>query len=655
MKAEEYIRQQLDAGCKIHFHNNIWWQEAAPFFCKPVLPLQRIVRGLARPKIRKSFLGYSHLIDDDNQANKHWSVMLLDNEKLEKFSLSSLSSSKRAQVRKGLRLNEIKKIEVIDPVIDYMRDICISAASRTGHGKPPQYYIKHYMKWRDFMLKEFAMQKREWWGAFHNGVLIAYYYAYQIDETMFISAAKSHSDYLKDCPNDVLLFTFLEYCRDLPGCTQVIYGDWSNDAPSLNKFKEKYGFQKVDLPVYARYNPAVSFVRGILRSEMSELHKIVVLSTGHSPLDDRIFYKEVLSLTKRYNDIVFVMPGEKADFEEREGIKFVPLRKAGSLLSRFLLVPQAIMAVLKLRPDICHFHDFELIFALPFLRLFTRCKIIYDVHEVYPEMILDSNKIPGHLRPFISWAVDVCEKILARLAHRIITTDDSIKERLLNVHNKVTTIFNYPRLSLFVPDADRVSQIRMRYKDRMPIIYVGSMDETKGGLFRMIKALEIMKDKRPDLILLLVGDMSDKDRERAGREIKQKVLQDYIDIVGPVPHEDVVNYISIAKVGLIINLPTPKWFKNIPIKQFEYMACGVPVVGADLPPIASYVNAAGCGRVIDPMDAEALAVVILDILGDENEWRRMSEAGKRAVQNEWNWDEMEKRLFSVYEELLGKY
>jgi hypothetical protein len=220
---------------------------------------------MARPKILKSFLGYSHLIDDANLANKHWPIMLLNSQKLEEFSISLLSASKRANVRKGLRRNEIRRIDVIDPVIDQMQDICISAVRRTGHGKPPEYYTKDYRKWRNFMTKEFAMQKREWWGAFHNGVLTAYYYAYQINETMFISAAKSHSDHMEDCPNDALFFTFLEYCRDLFDCKQVIFGDWSGDAPSLNKFKERYGFQKIDLPVYARYNPVVRFFRDKLR------------------------------------------------------------------------------------------------------------------------------------------------------------------------------------------------------------------------------------------------------------------------------------------------------------------------------------------------------------------------------------------------------
>ncbi|MFB3885574.1 MAG: hypothetical protein ACE144_10125 [Thermodesulfobacteriota bacterium] len=261
MKSEEFIKQQISAGYSIHSHDNVWWQKIAPFFYKPVLPLQEIVPGVAKPKNSNLLLGYSHIISQEQSASKYWCIMLLDNEKLRNFSLTSLSSAKRARVRKGLKQNEIKRIECIDAVIGDIKTICISQAVRTGHGKSPDYYNKHYTKWRAFMTREFSLPGREWWGAFNHGVLGAYYYAYQIEDTMFISAAKSHSNYLTYCPNDALLFTFIDYCRDRTDCKGVIFGDWSEAVSSLNDFKKKYGFEKTELPVYVRYNPAVRLLK----------------------------------------------------------------------------------------------------------------------------------------------------------------------------------------------------------------------------------------------------------------------------------------------------------------------------------------------------------------------------------------------------------
>lgn len=380
---------------------------------------------------------------------------------------------------------------------------------------------------------------------------------------------------------------------------------------------------------------------------------ICMLSTAHSHLDDRIYYKQVLSLATRYPSICVVAPEEALlkHYINKPGIEFVSLKSAKSLLSRFSVIPKAIITMMKIQPQVCHFHDFELIFALPFLRLFTKSKIIYDVHEVYPEMAEESQKIPNRLRFVTSKMVDFIERRLSRLAHFIITTDENISSRFRANNHNVSTIFNYPRLSLFIPDEDKVAQLKKRYEGRTPIIYNGGMDKNK-GLFQMINAVKILKNRRPDIILLLLGTIEGSLREIVDKEIVDNNIQNSVELLGFKPHVDIVNYISISKVGLIANLPTKKWHKNIPIKQFEYMACGVPVLGSDLPPVASYINEAGSGRVYDSTSAEALADGVLDILKDESEWERMSESGKKATQDKWNWDEMEKRLFAVYKELI---
>lgn len=388
------------------------------------------------------------------------------------------------------------------------------------------------------------------------------------------------------------------------------------------------------------YNPAMT--------------KICMLSTGHDPLDDRIYYKETLSLAKRYPSIILVMPGNESDFTDQNDIEFLPLQNTGSLLSRLLAIPKAIKTIAKIKPQICHFHDYELIFALPFLKLFTTCKTIYDVHEVYPEMVNESEKLPRILTRHLAKFVNVSEKMLSRLADCIVTSDENISERFYNVHPHVTTLFNYPRLSMFIPDEAKVIQLQNQYQGRTPIIYHGSISE-KRGLYQMIGAMEILRRKRSDIILLIVGGMESDLFRRTKEKIREKGLEGDLELIGWVPHKEIVNYITISKLGLVPFLPTEKFKKNIPIKQFEYMACGVPVLGADLPPISSYIRAANCGKVYDSDSVEALAFGVINILQDELEWRKMAEAGKKAIKELWNWDQMEKKLFDVYEKLLQSH
>ncbi|MDQ7786442.1 MAG: hypothetical protein RDU01_02435 [Thermodesulfovibrionales bacterium] len=255
MTSKEFIEQQIAAGYKVHYHDGLWWEQFRPFFYKPVIPFHELIPGKVVPKFTKSFLGYKHLVSDRQLANQYWPILLLDNNKLQEYSIYSVHTPKRSQVRKGLKLTEIKRIEHIETAIEDIKNICISTRMRTKHGKPEKYYLTE--EWKRWITKEFNLAKREWWGAYDGKKLIAYIYSVLIDETMFLRAAKSHTDTLEKCPNDALIFSFLIYCKNLPDCKQVSFGDAGSSNTSLYKYKLRLGFEEIHLPVYAKYHTLI--------------------------------------------------------------------------------------------------------------------------------------------------------------------------------------------------------------------------------------------------------------------------------------------------------------------------------------------------------------------------------------------------------------
>lgn len=265
MTDKEFIDQQISAGYKIHFNEGVWWQRRHPLFCKPAHFLQEIKPGESKPKMSKSLLGYSHLVNDNKLANKFWSVMILSDEKLNEFSIEKLPNTKRRRIRKGLKLTKVKRIESIEPVLEDIQNICISQAKRTLHGLPPEYYSNNFDNWKSYITREFALPNREWWGVFYNGKLIAYRNDVLLNDTMYFLTTKSHSEFLDKCPNDALMYTFIDYCQSLDGCRRLNAGDWNEERETINNFKELFGFQKIDLPVYAHFNPLVKLSKKIKR------------------------------------------------------------------------------------------------------------------------------------------------------------------------------------------------------------------------------------------------------------------------------------------------------------------------------------------------------------------------------------------------------
>jgi hypothetical protein len=185
----------------------------------------------------------------------------MDRETLAGFDPANLIYAKRKNIKRALANLAFERLTAIEPLLPQMQAACIAQAERTGHGKPPGYYALHEAEWRRFLLNEFALPDREWWGAFHEGRLAAYLYAYQVEGTVVFLGFKSNTAFFNHRPNDGLIHHFVSYCRDLGTVERIVFGDWAPDDANLNAFKESFLFQRTDLSVYAVYNPLVRLAK----------------------------------------------------------------------------------------------------------------------------------------------------------------------------------------------------------------------------------------------------------------------------------------------------------------------------------------------------------------------------------------------------------
>ena len=103
---------------------------------------------------------------------------------------------------------------------------------------------------------------------------------------------------------------------------------------------------------------------------------------------------------------------------------------------------------------------------------------------------------------------------------------------------------------------------------------------------------------------------------------------------------------SIA--GLVLLLPVKNYINSQPIKMYEYMAAGLPVIASDFPLWREVVEGIGCGVCVSPFDTEAVAKAIDSLLGDPERAQRMGERGRRAVEERYNWTREEEALLDLY-------
>ncbi len=253
LTARQFAEQQQALGRSIHEHDGVHWEEVYPFYCKPAFPYQAIARGSSRPAWLRSVLGYSHRVEDPAQGNRSVPAMLLTRDRLEGFGLQSLPQKKRNNVRRALENCEVRPIDDLEPLLERIREINASQAERHEKGigaeTPASRYVAEADSWREQMRREFALEGREWWGAFAGDVLAAYLRTYQVDGVRIIEQAKTDTACMKHYPMDALYFSVLSRAAADPACRLIING--RPQHPSLNHFKEQFLFLPGSLPFYS--------------------------------------------------------------------------------------------------------------------------------------------------------------------------------------------------------------------------------------------------------------------------------------------------------------------------------------------------------------------------------------------------------------------
>ena len=240
--------------------------------------------------------------------------------------------------------------------------------------------------------------------------------------------------------------------------------------------------------------------------------------------------------------------------------------------------------------------------------------------------------------------VDISEKALCEFADIIITINHSLENRYVNIKD-VMVLLNVPILDLF--------NVSNSIKEKSIIISLGNISK-KRGFDKLLFSIKKIKQTNPNVKLLIVGKILDTNKfsNWVGDYIRTNRLEENIEFIDWIPHSDVVKYIETSVVGIILFQPIH--YNNLiglPNKLFEYMACRIPVIASDFPEIRKVVEELNCGILVDPTDTQEITDAILWLLENPEEANQMGENGRRAVEETYNWENMEKRLFKVYEEL----
>jgi len=371
--------------------------------------------------------------------------------------------------------------------------------------------------------------------------------------------------------------------------------------------------------------------------------RVCLLSSVHRALDNRVFFREARTLARAGHEVTLISVHDRD--EVHDGIRIVALPRVPRW-RRPVLWWLLLRRALATDADIFHFHDPELLFVIPLLRLRSGRPTVYDVHEAYPEFFAVKDYLPAWVRYPMAWMFRVLEPHLARLHSALVFADDATPSAFRRLTRPKVVLHNFPDTELIQAGGTRLETVATR---EPVVIYLGGLERNRGSRL-MIEAFAQVHRKHPEARLLHVGHFMPPELEQEVlRDAQRHGLGEAVRFVGRVPFDEVGRHLERAAVGWVTWQPYPKNQKNVPTKLFEYMAYGLPVVSSDLDSTRRFVDDGVSGKLVRADDAGAHAEAIIDLLEDRRAAAAIGLRGREQVLARYNWRLIEGRLLDLYE------
>jgi glycosyltransferase involved in cell wall biosynthesis len=280
--------------------------------------------------------------------------------------------------------------------------------------------------------------------------------------------------------------------------------------------------------------------------------------------------------------------------------------------------------------DVIHVHsvpDFQ-VFATLVPRLMG-ARVILDIHDIVPEFY--ASKFNVNERSLAFRLLLLTERLSIAYSDHVIIANHlwhtKLTQRSVRAE-KCTPIINYPDLSIFSPRARSAAA-----NDDFVVCYPGTLNWHQ-GVDLAVAAMVLLRDKVPNLKLLIIGD--GPDRDKLTRMVKQEQLEDRVSMVGLMPMERVAEIMANIDLGVVPKRRNSFGNEAFSTKIFEFMAMGVPVI-ASKTRIDQYYFGEGAVQFFESDMAEDLADKILGLVRDPAKRASLRARGTQLIQqNNWH-------------------
>jgi glycosyltransferase involved in cell wall biosynthesis len=240
--------------------------------------------------------------------------------------------------------------------------------------------------------------------------------------------------------------------------------------------------------------------------------------------------------------------------------------------------------------------------------------------------------------------------LLPRLAAGVTVNTGHLAEEVRRAGaRRVVVVPNGVELARFSPppEARRAALLAsLELAGRRVVAYAGTLALQNHPVDLLVEAFAAVAAACPEAALLLIGGGEDLPalRELAGR----RGLGDRVYFTGHLPHGAVAAFLALAELSVDPVRDDPVARARSPLKLFESMALGVPVVTGAVGDRPALLAGGAAGVLVRPDDPAALSEAILGLLRDEPRRLALAEAG-RAHARRYDWPRLARHWATVYD------
>jgi glycosyltransferase involved in cell wall biosynthesis len=267
--------------------------------------------------------------------------------------------------------------------------------------------------------------------------------------------------------------------------------------------------------------------------------------------------------------------------------------------------------------------------------------IIHTVHGV---------TFHDHLPRWQRWFYLTLERIAARFTHQFVTVGEDVKSIYLRAGigeaSAYETIYSGMPLEEYLEAGDMSdlerAQVRreLGLEPRHQVVAMAARLEARKGHGYLFEAVSRMRDRHPDLRVLILGDGAD--RAALERRTREAGIDDIVRFLG---HRlDLPRVLAAADISVLTSL-----WEGLPRVLVQSAAAGKPILTFDVEGAWEVVRDGQNGFIVPTRDVEAFARRLDQMLSDRTGCRVMGRSGRLRVSEAWTVETMLDRLDLLYQ------